>query len=235
MIGLASVFFLLAATPTVVDAPWWVIALLLVGWVVALVRALVSAARGRSSCCPSCSRWAASPWSVRCALARLGVVDRARRGQRGGTRRTLSSAPLEVVTSRSPSGGGSPSGAGRAWSAGAPRRGSARWRRSGGRARARPRGRRRPACRGTGARCSSTQAAPDVARVGCPSASWPRSADGKALVGHRHRLVVARDRVPAVVAPGRRFTSSSRSDRARPDAGAVRGRWRGPARCGARR
>ena len=39
MIGLAAVFFLIAATPTVVDAPWWVVALLLVAWVVALVQA----------------------------------------------------------------------------------------------------------------------------------------------------------------------------------------------------
>ena len=38
MVGLASVFFLVAATPTVVDAPWWVTALLLVAWVVALVQ-----------------------------------------------------------------------------------------------------------------------------------------------------------------------------------------------------
>jgi len=38
MIGLASVFFLLAATPTVIDAPWWVTALLLLAWVVALVQ-----------------------------------------------------------------------------------------------------------------------------------------------------------------------------------------------------
>lgn len=39
MIGIASVFFLFAATPTVVDAPWWVVALLMVVWVVALVQA----------------------------------------------------------------------------------------------------------------------------------------------------------------------------------------------------
>lgn len=39
MIGLAAVFFLIAATPTVVDAPWWVVALLLVAWAVALVQA----------------------------------------------------------------------------------------------------------------------------------------------------------------------------------------------------
>jgi hypothetical protein len=38
MIGLASTFFLFAATPTVVDAPWWAIALLMLGWVAALVQ-----------------------------------------------------------------------------------------------------------------------------------------------------------------------------------------------------
>ncbi len=38
MIGLACAFFLLAATPTVVDAPWWVTALMLLGWVAALVQ-----------------------------------------------------------------------------------------------------------------------------------------------------------------------------------------------------
>jgi hypothetical protein len=38
MIGLAAVFFLLAATPTVVGAPWWVTAVLLLAWVVALVQ-----------------------------------------------------------------------------------------------------------------------------------------------------------------------------------------------------
>ena len=38
MIGLASVFFLIAATPTVVNAPWWVVALLLLVWAVALVQ-----------------------------------------------------------------------------------------------------------------------------------------------------------------------------------------------------
>lgn len=39
MIGLAAVFFLIATTPTVVGAPWWVTALLLVAWTVALVQA----------------------------------------------------------------------------------------------------------------------------------------------------------------------------------------------------
>lgn len=38
MIGLAAVFFLIAATPTIVDAPWWVVALLMLGWVGALVQ-----------------------------------------------------------------------------------------------------------------------------------------------------------------------------------------------------
>jgi hypothetical protein len=38
MIGLASTFFLFAATPTVVDAPWWAITLLMLGWVAALVQ-----------------------------------------------------------------------------------------------------------------------------------------------------------------------------------------------------
>lgn len=38
MIGLAAVFFLLAATPTVVGAPWWVTAVLLLVWAVALVQ-----------------------------------------------------------------------------------------------------------------------------------------------------------------------------------------------------
>ena len=38
MIGLACDFFLIAATPTVVDAPWWVVGLLLVVWVVAIVQ-----------------------------------------------------------------------------------------------------------------------------------------------------------------------------------------------------
>ena len=38
MIGLASTFFLFAATPTVVDAPWWAIVVLMLVWVVALVR-----------------------------------------------------------------------------------------------------------------------------------------------------------------------------------------------------
>lgn len=38
MIALASTFFLLAATPTVVDAPWWVTALMLLVWAVALVQ-----------------------------------------------------------------------------------------------------------------------------------------------------------------------------------------------------
>ena len=38
MIGLASTFFLFAATPTVVDAPWWATALLLLGAVAALVQ-----------------------------------------------------------------------------------------------------------------------------------------------------------------------------------------------------
>lgn len=38
MIGLAAVFFLFAATPTVVECPWWVVALLMVVWIVALVQ-----------------------------------------------------------------------------------------------------------------------------------------------------------------------------------------------------
>ena len=38
MIGLATVFFLVAATPTIVEAPWGVVALLLLGWVAALVQ-----------------------------------------------------------------------------------------------------------------------------------------------------------------------------------------------------
>jgi hypothetical protein len=38
MIGLAAVFFLLAATPTVVGAPWWVTAALLLVWAVALMQ-----------------------------------------------------------------------------------------------------------------------------------------------------------------------------------------------------
>jgi hypothetical protein len=38
MIGLASTFFLFAATPTVVDAPWWAVALLMLGWAAALVQ-----------------------------------------------------------------------------------------------------------------------------------------------------------------------------------------------------
>jgi hypothetical protein len=39
MVGLAAVFFLLAATPTVVGAPWWAIASMLLAWGVALVQA----------------------------------------------------------------------------------------------------------------------------------------------------------------------------------------------------
>lgn len=38
MIGIASVFFLFAATPTVIETPWWVVALLMLVWVVALVQ-----------------------------------------------------------------------------------------------------------------------------------------------------------------------------------------------------
>ena len=38
MIGLASTFFLFAATPTVIRTPWWVVALLMLVWVVALVQ-----------------------------------------------------------------------------------------------------------------------------------------------------------------------------------------------------
>jgi hypothetical protein len=37
MVGIATTFFLYAATPTVVDAPWWAVALLMLGWVVAFV------------------------------------------------------------------------------------------------------------------------------------------------------------------------------------------------------
>ncbi len=40
MVGMASAFFLYAATPTVVDAPWWAVVLLLLGWLAALVVAL---------------------------------------------------------------------------------------------------------------------------------------------------------------------------------------------------
>ncbi|PVG81858.1 hypothetical protein DDE18_14140 [Nocardioides gansuensis] len=36
MVGMAGAFFLLAATPTILDAPWWVTALLLAAWAVAL-------------------------------------------------------------------------------------------------------------------------------------------------------------------------------------------------------
>lgn len=39
MIGLASTFFLFAATRTVVDAPWWAVTLLILVWIVALVQA----------------------------------------------------------------------------------------------------------------------------------------------------------------------------------------------------
>jgi hypothetical protein len=39
MVALAPVFFLVAVTPTVVDAPWWVTALLLGAWTCALVQA----------------------------------------------------------------------------------------------------------------------------------------------------------------------------------------------------
>lgn len=38
MIGLACVFFLYAVTPTIVDAPWAVIALMMLAWLVALVQ-----------------------------------------------------------------------------------------------------------------------------------------------------------------------------------------------------
>ncbi len=38
MVGLAAALFLLAATPTVVDAPWWVTALMLLVWALALVQ-----------------------------------------------------------------------------------------------------------------------------------------------------------------------------------------------------
>lgn len=38
MIGLGCVCFLFAATPTVVDVPWWVVALLMVVWIAALVQ-----------------------------------------------------------------------------------------------------------------------------------------------------------------------------------------------------
>lgn len=38
MIGLSADFFLFAATPTVVDAPWWVVGLLMLAWLVALVQ-----------------------------------------------------------------------------------------------------------------------------------------------------------------------------------------------------
>ena len=38
MIGLAATFFLFAATGTVVHAPWWGVALLMLVWVAALVQ-----------------------------------------------------------------------------------------------------------------------------------------------------------------------------------------------------
>lgn len=40
MIGMASTFFLYAATPVVLDAPWWAVAALLGVWAVALVVAV---------------------------------------------------------------------------------------------------------------------------------------------------------------------------------------------------
>jgi hypothetical protein len=39
MIGMATTFFLYAATPTVVEAPWWVVVLMMLGWVAAFVLA----------------------------------------------------------------------------------------------------------------------------------------------------------------------------------------------------
>ena len=39
MIALAAVFFLMAVTPTVVDAPWWVTVLMLAVWALALAQA----------------------------------------------------------------------------------------------------------------------------------------------------------------------------------------------------
>ncbi|RYC03854.1 hypothetical protein [Nocardioides zhouii] len=40
MIGLACVAFVIGATPLVVPAPWWAVALLVLLWVVALVLAI---------------------------------------------------------------------------------------------------------------------------------------------------------------------------------------------------
>ncbi|MDP3891605.1 hypothetical protein [Nocardioides sp.] len=37
--GLACVFFLYAATPTIVDAPWWAVALLLLVWLAFFISA----------------------------------------------------------------------------------------------------------------------------------------------------------------------------------------------------
>lgn len=40
MIGMACVFFVYAATPVVVDVPWWVLGALLLVWAAALVQAV---------------------------------------------------------------------------------------------------------------------------------------------------------------------------------------------------
>jgi hypothetical protein len=39
MVAIATAFFLYAATPTVLDTPWWAVVLLMLGWVVAFVLA----------------------------------------------------------------------------------------------------------------------------------------------------------------------------------------------------
>ena len=57
MIGLACVFFLLAATPTVVAAPWGVTALMLLVWVAALVQGCRwFVRRPRARCSPGQAR-----------------------------------------------------------------------------------------------------------------------------------------------------------------------------------
>lgn len=40
MVGMACVFFVYAATPVVVDAPWWAVVALLLVWAAALVQAV---------------------------------------------------------------------------------------------------------------------------------------------------------------------------------------------------
>ena len=80
MVGLASVFFLLAATPTVVDAPWWVTALLLLAWVVALVqgcRWFVRRPRAVARAARRAGVGLVRGGAGRRALARLGLSRRA--------------------------------------------------------------------------------------------------------------------------------------------------------------